>query len=194
MKAIESGLIQPTDLSSTQREQLRNHRDGAIRERALQWLPSVEASREVVAQFEAALDLEGNPVHGRRIFTERCASCHLLNGEGQAVGPDLASAKSSGKPKLLTSIIDPSREVPPNFFNYIIETKSGESLSGIITSESSASVTLRRAFGEESVVSRANIQQIQSSSLSLMPEGLEAGLTAQDLADLMEFIVAGDKN
>ena len=109
------------------------------------------------------------------------------------MGPDLASAKSSGKPKLLTSIVDPNREVPPNFFNYIIDTKSGESLSGIIASESESNVTLRRAFGEENVVSRANIQRIQSSSLSLMPEGLEAGLSAQEMADLMEFIVAGDR-
>jgi putative heme-binding domain-containing protein len=194
LDAIESGRIQPTDLSSTQLDQLRNNRDGTLRERAQKLLTSALSSRaDAVATFQAALDLDGDAARGRRIFTERCASCHKMNGEGQAVGPDLASAKASGKPKLLLSIVDPNREVPPNFFNYVIDTKSGESFSGIIASESGANVTLRRAFGEETVVSRANIQRIQSSTLSLMPEGLETGLSAQDLADLMEFIVAGDR-
>jgi putative heme-binding domain-containing protein len=54
-------------------------------------------------------------------------------------------------------------------------------------------VTLRRAFGEESAIARADIQSIQSSSLSLMPEGLETGLSTQQMADLMEFIVGGDR-
>ncbi len=193
LDAIQAGRIQSTDLSSTQLDQLRKHRDGPVRERAQKLLPPAPDSRaEAVSTFATALDLDGNAARGRAIFTERCASCHRLNGEGQLVGPDLASAKSSGKPKLLAGIIDPNREVPPNFFNYIIDTKSGESLSGIITSESDASVTLRRAYGEESVVSRANIQRIQSSSLSLMPEGLEAGLSAQQMADLLEFVVAGE--
>jgi putative heme-binding domain-containing protein len=191
LNAIEAGQIQRADLSSTQVDQLRNHRDRTIRDRARDLFPPSAHSRaEAVAAFETALDLNGDAGRGRVLFIERCASCHRLNSEGQAVGPDLASAKSSGKPKLLTSIIDPNREVPPNFFNYIIETKSGESFSGIIAVESDASVTLRRAFADENVIPRADIQRIQSSTLSLMPEGLEAGLSPQQMADLMEFIVA----
>jgi putative membrane-bound dehydrogenase-like protein len=190
LDAIEANQVRRSDLSSTQIEQLRSHRDPALSERAGRLFPKASGSRDaIVASFQGALDLDGNTARGRKVFTERCASCHRLGQEGQTVGPDLASARASGKAKMLASIIDPNREVPPNFFNYEIELKSGDTVNGIITTESEASLTLRRAFGEETVVQRANIAQIRSTGLSLMPEGLEASLTPQDLADLMEAIV-----
>lgn len=71
-----------------------------------------------------------------------------------------------------------------------METKDGESLTGLIINESANSVTLRMAGGAESVITRANIASLQSQGKSPMPEGLEEGLSAQDMADLLEFIVA----
>ncbi len=117
--------------------------------------------------------------------------CGRRCNEGHALGPDLATVKSGGKEKLLVAILDPNREVAPNFLSYAIETKEGESLSGVLASENANSVTLRMAGGAESVIARANIASLQSQGRSLMPEGLEEGLKPQDLADLLEYIVTG---
>src|SRR5206468_3219243 len=109
---------------------------------------------------------------------------------GFAVGPDLAGARSGGKEKLLANILDPNREVPPNYFGYTVETKEGDSYTGLIVNETGSSVTVRQPLGVEVVDARAQIAKMQTSRFSLMPEGLEEGLTSGDLADLLEFISA----
>ena len=136
------------------------------------------------ARLANAGQSNSRPIH----YLNRCASCHRLAGQGYALGPDLASVKSSGKEKLLLNILDPNREVAPNYLSYVLETKNGETLLGLIANENASSLTLRRANGDESVVLRSSIKYIQSVGVSVMPEGLEAGLGQQDFADLLEYI------
>ncbi|HKS37132.1 MAG TPA: hypothetical protein VJW76_08085 [Verrucomicrobiae bacterium] len=88
------------------------------------------------------------------------------------------------------NILDPNREVPPNYFGYVVDTQEGDSYTGLIVNETAGSVTVRQPLGIEVVVPRSQIAKIQASRLSLMPEGLEDGLTQQDLADLVDFIFA----
>ena len=80
--------------------------------------------------------------------------------------------------------------MPPNYFGYTVDTKEGDSYAGLIVNETAGSVTIRQALGLEAVVARAQIARMQASRLSLMPEGLEEGLTNQELADLIDFIFA----
>ncbi|MBI3852138.1 MAG: c-type cytochrome [Verrucomicrobia bacterium] len=190
LTAIEQGTIRPADLSPNQTKFLKSYRDQSIQKRAVKILaePPTRARQEVVNNFMPALQLKGNAAAGREIFLARCATCHRLEGAGFALGPDLTSVKSSGKETMLINILDPNREVLPNYISYVIETKTGDSLIGLIANETATSVTLKQAGGVESVVLRSNIQSIQSQGQSTMPEGLEAGLTAQDLANLLEFI------
>jgi len=75
--------------------------------------------------------------------------------------------------------------------NYLVETKGGAVLSGIVVEETATSVTLRRAGGEQDVVLRSDIREMVSSRLSLMPEGLEAGIDPRAMADLLRFLQAG---
>lgn len=187
---VEAGLILRTELDSTQRDFLMNHRDSALRARAIRLLTDAVASdREaVVEQYRAALALTGNAGRGRQIFTERCASCHRLAGEGFELGPDLVSVRNAGKEKMLINILDPSREVLPQYLAYEVETRDGESLLGMLVQETATQVTLRQAYGRDTVVPRTNMAAMQSYGKSLMPDGLEEGLTPQDLADLLEFI------
>jgi putative membrane-bound dehydrogenase-like protein len=194
LAALEGNVIQRSDLSSTQTKFLSSHRDAVIRERAAKlFTPAQSALREeVVKQFLPALDLKGDAVRGKKFYLERCLSCHRQGNEGHAVGPDFTSVQSSGKEKLLINLIDPNREVPPNYLNYIVETQDGESLMGLVANENATSVTLRRAFGDETVVPRSSIRRLQSSNLSVMPEGLEAAMSQQDMADLLEFVVSGN--
>ncbi|HZV34168.1 MAG TPA: hypothetical protein VFB72_06280, partial [Verrucomicrobiae bacterium] len=196
LKEIQSGAIPATDLTTPQERFLRTHHDANVRKLALAVLGSAktDSRQAVVDAFQPALGLRGNAEEGRKIFQQRCTPCHHLGGLGFSVGPDLLSVKSNGKDKILVSILDPSREVAPQYMAFDIETKDGESYVGIIANESAASVTVRQAYGKEDIIQRSNIKSMRSQRQSLMPEGLEAGLSAQELANLLEFITTATAN
>jgi putative heme-binding domain-containing protein len=190
LNTLEQGTIRPSDLSSSQIKFLKNHRDAGIKMRAAKIFANVGTARraDVVQSFQPALTLTGNVAHGKAIYLERCSSCHRLEGAGFALGPDLVTVKNSGKEKLLANILDPNREVAPNYKAFEVETKDDESLIGLVANETATSITLRQAFGKENVILRSQIKKLQSQENSLMPEGLEAGLKPQDFADLIEYI------
>ncbi len=190
MTAMEGGRVRRGELSLMQIVALRQHSDEMIRQRSKQLLGAQpEAKRDqVVRRFLPAIELRGDHQRGKVIFQQRCHSCHRFGNAGFAVGPDLAVARGGEKEKLLISILDPNREVPPNYFAYTVETKDGETHVGFISNESANGITLRQPLGAEVIVSRSQIAKMQTLNQSLMPEGLEEGLTNQDLADLMDFI------
>ncbi len=191
LAAVERGEVQRADFSAAQLQTLRTHSDEAIRQQTLKLFGEPPAARRqaIISAFFAALNLQGDAGRGKTIYFERCASCHRLGGQGFALGPDLVTVKTSGKESLLVNILDPNRQVAPNYLNYTVETKDGQTLSGLIANESTASVTLRGPNGIENVVLRSNIGGLQSQGQSVMPEGLEAGLNPENFADLLEYLV-----
>ena len=104
------------------------------------------------------------------------------------VGPNLATVATRTSEDLLVHILDPNREVAPSFVSYSVATTDGRVLTGLIAEETANSVTLKRAEGATDVVPRNRIDSIASSGTSLMPEGLETGLTPQDFADLIAYV------
>ena len=192
LEAIKGGHIRRGELLTSQAAALRQSPDKAVKELAAKILAAPAGRRqEVFKAFAGALDLTGDPKHGHEIYLAKCASCHRLAGEGTALGPDLETVKNAGKEKLLTNILDPNREVAPNYTAYAIETKEGDSQVGIIASETAANVTLRMANGIEAVLPRDAIKRMSSMGLSMMPEGIEEGMNVHDLGDLMEFLMKG---
>jgi putative membrane-bound dehydrogenase-like protein len=190
LKAIEAGTIRPSALTTAQINFVQNHRDKSVRDLAAKVLSAQPTStrQQVIDAFMPALNLKGDPAHGKKIYEERCISCHRLGGEGHALGPDLVTVKNSGKEKLLVNILDPNREVRPDYISYVVETKDDESYIGLVANETATSVTIRQAYSKEDVIQRSNIRKMQSQGQSLMPEGVEAGMSPQDLADLLEYI------
>ena len=190
LQAIEAGTIRANVLDSTQIRLLTTYRDATVRQLAAKVLAAQPASprQEVIRNFAPALNLTGDAAAGKKIYTERCFSCHRSSGEGFALGPDFVTVKTTGKEKLLTNIIDPNAEVRPEFVSYVVETKDDQSLLGLLVNQTATSVTLRQAYGKQDVIPRANITTLQSQAQSVMPEGLEAGLTPQAMADLLEYI------
>lgn len=89
---------------------------------------------------------------------------------------------------MLLHVLDPNREVTPNYVNYNVATTDGRTSSGIMAAESSTALMLKRAQGVIDVVPRAQIEAVASNGLSLMPEGLGKGQTPQDLADSIAFL------
>ena len=78
--------------------------------------------------------------------------------------------------------------INPAYVSYTVETISGEIETGILVAESAEAVTLLQSMGKKTTVPRSQIKRLESGGLSLMPEGLEAGMTAADLRDLIAFI------
>jgi putative membrane-bound dehydrogenase-like protein len=190
LDAIELGTIPAGTLDSNQREQLRKSKVAAIRERAEKLLaPAATGNRaQAYADAKTCLALKPVPKNGRDVFKRLCAGCHRLDREGVAVGPDLFDIRNQPKESILLHIVIPEQEVAPNFTSYTCETRDGRSFTGLILAESAASVTLRQAQGLEETIPRDEITSLTASALSLMPQELEKGLSAQELADLLGYL------
>ncbi|MBE7496475.1 MAG: c-type cytochrome [Verrucomicrobiaceae bacterium] len=150
---------------------------------------STSATRAaVVEKFKPALKLPGDATRGKTVFASVCISCHKLDGVGLELGPDLRSVAQHDAEKLLNSILDPSAIIEPGFMAYHCTLKSGEQLYGVIATETSASLTLKMAGNLTKSVLRSDVASLKSTGISLMPEGLEAAMTPQSLADLIAYL------
>ena len=179
------------NLNLEQRRRLLWHSTEDIKRRAAALFGDQEFSnrKKVVDQYlPEVAHLQGDPAHGEMQFRTLCAKCHVLGNIGTAVGPNLNMAFSKGQEDLLTSILDPNAAIEPEYTNYLVTTKKGDLITGIIKGETPASITLMRANGESDSVLRNEIKEVRTDGLSLMPEGLEQGLKRQDLADLLAFL------
>ena len=90
--------------------------------------------------------------------------------------------------KLLVNIIDPNLEIQPGYHAFNCKLKSGETLFGLLGAESAVSIALKLPDATTRVLLRSDIATLKSVNLSLMPEGLEEGMSKQDLADLIAFL------
>ncbi len=99
--------------------------------------------------------------------------CHTHSGEGGKVGPDLTGMAAHPKGELLVHILDPSRSVEGNFLQYTVATTDGRVLSGLLAGETKTSVDLLDAEGKKQTILREDIEELASSTKSLMPEGFE---------------------
>jgi putative heme-binding domain-containing protein len=123
-----------------------------------------------------------------KVFTASCAACHHLGGIGQEIGPNLRSVSGWSPDMLLTNILDPNRQVEPRYLSYTATLTNGESVFGIITAETGNGIVIKGIDGKERELLRGSIQSLAGSGRSLMPDGLEANLSPQDVADLLRFL------
>ena len=190
LDAIEGGLVPANQIPFARRATLLRGADARTKERLNQMFVVAVASRkDVLAQYQAALARKGDATRGKTVFESVCAACHRAGDVGKDVGPNLATIRQWNPEQVLINILDPNREVAPNFVGYTIETKDGRTIDGIITSENVASVTLKRAEGVTEIVLRREIAQLSAFGLSLMPEGLEAAISVEQMADLLAFLL-----
>ena len=139
-------------------------------------------------RYREALERTGDPERGREVFRRECRSCHRFRGEGAAVGPQLESVLHRSPLELLTHILDPDREVAPEFQRYAVRTKEGVLHSGIIGSETAEAITLVDADERRVVIRREAIEAIRADPHSLMPNGLEEKITVEQMADLLAYL------
>ena len=191
LDAIESGALPKNALSAAQRTALSKSKDATVRDRVAKLLGAPadgDRMKAYEAEKEVVMTLTPNPKHGGEIFKNVCSTCHRLNQEGNQVGPDLLDIRSQPKESILLHIVVPDFEIAPGFAASNIELKDGNLKLGIIIGENSESVTARQPGGVEENILRSNITSITASEHSLMPPGLEAAMSKQDMADLLSFL------
>jgi putative heme-binding domain-containing protein len=162
----------------------------AIREGAERVLATrVSSDRaQALAQYAAAKDMTGNLARGEALFNKHCAACHRLEGLGHAVGPDLAGLSDRSFDAILVAVLDPNRAVEDKFLEYVAVLADGRIQRGILTTESSNSITLLAQEAKETPVLRSDLELLSSTGKSLMPEGVEKDISPQDMADLILFV------
>lgn len=190
LEAVRDGKIPAANLEPARQQVLLKHRDAEIRALAAEvFRKTARPTRDkVIESYRAALELPGDAQRGAAVFKARCATCHTKSNDSKLVGPDLATVQNRSPEQLLLQILDPNREVKPQYLNYQAVTEDGRILSGIIVAESESTITLRRAEGAEDVIARRSIEELTSSGVSLMPEGLEQNINPQQMSDLLSYL------
>ncbi len=148
-----------------------------------------------VVDRNAILALSGDRERGRLVFTAdaaaQCKSCHKAGDVGVAVGPDLTKIGAKyNKPAMLDQILDPSKTIEPQYTNYLLETKDGRVMNGLAVERTKDAVVLMDAQAKTIKVASSEIDRLVPQSRSLMPDLLLRDLTAQQVADLLEFLAS----
>ncbi|MBW8883548.1 MAG: c-type cytochrome [Planctomycetia bacterium] len=188
--ALETGDIPISQVSIPQRSRLAAIKDEKLAERAKKILANfaVGPRQEVIDRYQDSRSLKGDSTRGQIVYRRECMNCHKLRGEGSDVGPSLETVQHRSPQEILIHVLDPNREVSPNYLEYVVRLADGRVLTGLIAAETDAGLTLRRAQNQEDNILRSEIEEIASSGKSLMPEGMEQKITPQDMADLIAYL------
>jgi putative heme-binding domain-containing protein len=209
LDAIEAKKITPAQLSVAAKATLGRQKTPALAERIAKLIGDGSSSnrKEAIEKYLVAMGIKerrlpavgdgkmpsllvGDAERGSKVYETACMVCHKFADKGNDVGPHLGTIKAWTAEQLVTNILDPNREVSPNFALYLVETNDGRTLSGLIASETAGNLTLKRADGGTDTVLRSEIKSLTSPGISLMPEGLEAAITPQQMADLIAYLKA----
>jgi len=136
---------------------------------------------------------EGDVARGARLFADdqklACSKCHSVDGHASKAGPDLfAVGDKFGRRDLIDAVLMPSATISPGYGTVIVETKAGTEYQGVLKQATDAGLQLMGADGKLVSIATADIKERRGSAVSLMPEGLQAGLSLQEFTDLTEYL------
>jgi putative heme-binding domain-containing protein len=161
--------------------------------------PGVEAPNrlfkrpESLADWQRELTTGGDPVQGGRVFFSAgvgCSGCHTINNRGAHIGPDLSNlGQSVRREQIVRSILRPSDEFAPQWQAWFVETKDGEVHQGLqLDHKAAGAIELFTTAGRTEHFKGGEIARYGVRQNSLMPDGLEAGLTVEDFRNLVAFL------
>jgi putative heme-binding domain-containing protein len=131
----------------------------------------------------------GSIEKGRKVFETQCGKCHRFAGTGHNVGPELDGA-SRDIEYLLINVLDPNRVVGQPYYVRFVTLKNGRVETGLLAAEDSRSITLKAENDALIVLQKADVEEVVVQEKSLMPEGLNNNMSAQDFRDLVRYIMA----
>lgn len=192
LELVKAGQL-ADDLKFTAANVLLNSPDAAIKAEAGKHLtlPATADAKPLPTIAELVKQM-GDPIIGQSLFGSekaQCSKCHVVNGQGKEVGPNLSEIGSKlSKEALYLSILDPSAGVSFNYETSQIVTGEGQVLQGIIVSDTADAVTLKTAEAITRVIPKSDIDETTKLKVSLMPQDLQRQLTAQNLIDIVEYL------
>ncbi|HKS35914.1 MAG TPA: c-type cytochrome [Verrucomicrobiae bacterium] len=195
MASIGDGRVAKTALTADLIRQLRNLKNDDINAALTKVYGTIrdanpDKQKEIqryVQLYRAGGSQPGEASRGRVVYNKVCAQCHALFDEGGKVGPDITGANRADLNYLLETILDPNAVIPNDYRASTIETKDGRSITGIVKQQDDKAVTIATPT-ETLVLPRNEIDSIQQSELSMMPEGLLAPLADQEVRDLIYYL------
>lgn len=187
--ALHAGEIA---LDLEQRRQLLRHSTEHNRLRASRFFGDEEYGnrKKRVEEWLAKLPSTGDAARGRVVFGRICSGCHQVGSLGHAVGPNLTAQSHRSVEDLVSNILDPNMALNPSFVSVNCETRDGELHTGLLASESANAIVLKQPQGLKETIARSQIVKLEYTGNSLMPEGLEAAMTPQELRDVVAFLQA----
>ena len=146
------------------------------------------------AYADFAMRNSGNVTRGRELFGDEtrtaCSKCHSVDGSSGLAGPDLfAAGDKFPRRELIRAVLEPSADIAVGYGTTIVETKAGDEFQGVVKEATAQSLDLVGADGMRVRIAVRDIQTQRGSTVSLMPEGLHAGLSRQEFTDLIEYLV-----
>lgn len=151
--------------------------------------PNKWSYEELVSYLDGAEAAAGSPSRGAKVFVDaQCINCHRYNGRGEAIGPDLTTvAQRFQRKEILESIVYPNQVVSDQYASQIVSA-GGKTYSGIVARHADGSLTVLQSDSTKVDLAADDIEDIQPSKTSAMPEGLLNKLSLEQVADLFAFL------
>ncbi len=196
LDAVASGTLKRDQLTAFHVRQLTELKHPEVDQRVTATWGRIKPSPAEKAAFMGSLEKTFNEAPlwaydgraGREHYLKLCASCHVLGTDGTRSGPELSGAGRNGIRYYLENIVDPNAVVGADFQMTTVETRSGDTLSGLLLNENPTALTLRTTT-QEQVVAKADVASRSLSELSLMPEGLLEALPAREQIELLKYLI-----
>lgn len=196
LSAMDTGKLNATSLSEDTWAKLRSHSSERMQELAEKLWDSNSPTtkhqdRNVARYMEIIRNGTGDPYRGKEIFNNQCAVCHRLYDNGGSIGPALTSYQRDDLPSMLLSITDPNAEIREGYEYYLVETKDDRLVSGFVSDQNQRVLIIRGLDGQDVVLPKPQIHEVQPMQRSLMPEGLLDPLSEQEVRDLFSYLRSG---
>jgi putative membrane-bound dehydrogenase-like protein len=194
VQAVNEKQIDAKEVSVDQIRQMLAHRDEALGKAIeTQWGKIRAATPGEKMSYVPVLGRVlgagvGNLESGHKLYMKHCGVCHTLHGEGEKIGPDLTSADRKNRDALLLNILDPSGTIRPEFISQTALLVDGRVLTGLVTESSPQQITMVDAKQQKTTIPRDEIDEIEPSTTSLMPERLLEQLQEQEVRDLFRYL------
>jgi putative membrane-bound dehydrogenase-like protein len=188
--ALEKGKILTSSVSFGRSVSLMQSKDESLRNRArILFTKNEGQAKEINKEYQAALELKGDPLKGKQVYLQNCAICHQVRGDmGVSFGPDLGTIHNWKKEDIMANILDPSLSISAGYELWEVELNNGESVQGIIASETPTAITLKNNGKANRTINRQAIKSLKSLNISAMTSGLEKNINKQQMADILAFL------
>ena len=200
LQGIRDKKILPSEVTAFHARQIRSFENDALTKDLTELWGDVRVTaaekKSLIDHYKSQLTTESlsksNLSSGRATFQKTCANCHVLYGVGRKLGPDITGSNRKNIDYLLENVVDPSASVGADFRAVMVVLESGRVLTGVISEQNERTLTLQTAL-EPVTLDRKQIEEMKQTNLSVMPDGLLQNMTAEQIRDLVGYLMSTDQ-